>query len=62
MDMSRKSGRPFGFAGTDVVQGAASRWSTALLFATSWISGLVFAAYIVAFFGGVLLAGAAETT
>jgi Predicted membrane protein (DUF2306). len=60
MDMSRKSGRPFGFAGTDVVQGAASRWSTALLFATSWISGLVFAAYIVAFFGDVLLAGTGE--
>lgn len=60
MDMSRKSGRPFGSAGTDVVQGFASRWSAALLFTTSWISGLVFAAYIVAFFGGVLLAGAGE--
>lgn len=60
MDMSRKSGRPLGSAGTDVVQGAASRWSTALLFTTSWVSGLVFAAYIVAFFGGVLLAGAGE--
>ncbi|MBD9437227.1 DUF2306 domain-containing protein [Pseudoxanthomonas sp. PXM03] len=58
--MSRKSGRPFGSAGTDVVQGFASRWSAALLFTTSWISGLVFAAYIVAFFGGVLLAGAGE--
>lgn len=39
---------------------AASRWSTGLLVATSWISGVVFAAYIVAFFGGTLLAGAGQ--
>ena len=37
-----------------------SRLSTGLLFATSWISGVVFAAYIAAFFGGTLLAGAGE--
>lgn len=39
---------------------AVSRWGSGLLFATSWISGVVFAAYIAVFFGGTLLAGAGE--
>ncbi|WP_234843112.1 DUF2306 domain-containing protein [Sinorhizobium meliloti] len=40
--------------------GAALRWSARFLVAASWISGAIFAAYIVAFFGGVALGGAGE--
>ncbi|APO77044.1 hypothetical protein AM571_PA00158 (plasmid) [Rhizobium etli 8C-3] len=40
--------------------GAALRWSARLLVAASWISGAIFATYIIAFFGGVVLAGAGE--
>ncbi|UES60037.1 DUF2306 domain-containing protein (plasmid) [Roseibium aggregatum] len=40
--------------------GAALRWSARLLVAASWISGAIFATYILAFFGGVALGGAAE--
>lgn len=40
--------------------GAALRWSARLLVAASWISGAVFATYIIAFFGGVILAEAGD--
>lgn len=36
----------------------ALRWSARLLVAASWISGAIFAAYIISFFGGVALGGA----
>jgi len=38
----------------------ALRWVTRLLVTTAWIGGAVFAAYIVAFFGGALFGGAGE--
>jgi len=37
----------------------ALRWSARLLVVVSWIGGAIFAAYIVAFFGGMALGGAA---
>jgi hypothetical protein len=40
--------------------GAALRWSARLLVAASWISGAIFAIYIIAFFGGTALSGAGE--
>lgn len=40
--------------------GAALRWSARLLVAASWISGAIFATYIIAFFGGAALSGAGE--
>jgi len=39
---------------------AALRWSARLLFAASWIGGIVFAAYILLFFGGTLIGGAGQ--
>lgn len=36
------------------------RWSGRLLVAATWISGAIFAVYILAFFGGVAFRGAAE--
>lgn len=36
---------------------AAMRWSARLLVAVTWVSGVIFAAYIVAFFGGVAVRG-----
>ena len=39
---------------------AALRWSIRLLMAASWASGAIFAAYILAFFGGVALNGASQ--
>lgn len=35
----------------------AASWSAGLLVAMSWLSGVVFAAYIVAFFGGTVIGG-----
>ena len=40
--------------------GAALRWNARLLVAASWISGAIFATYIIAFFGGVALGGSGE--
>ena len=40
--------------------GAALHWSARLLVATTWIAGVVFAAYIVVFFGGLALSGSGE--
>lgn len=57
--MSMVPNAPHAMAGHGAAH-AASRLSTGLLLATSWISGVVFAAYIVAFFGGTLLAGAGQ--
>lgn len=37
----------------------AASWSAVLLVAVSWLSGVIFAAYIVAFFGGTLVGGEA---
>lgn len=37
--------------------GIVLRWSVWLLVAASWVSGAIFAAYILAFFGGVALKG-----
>ena len=45
---------------SDGSRGAALRWSARLLVAASWISGAVFATYIIAFFGGVIFAGAGD--
>ncbi|CCV13954.1 hypothetical protein MESS4_610061 [Mesorhizobium sp. STM 4661] len=53
--VGRQAARPAGGP-----HGAALRWSARLLVAASWISGAIFAAYIIAFFGGVALAGAGE--
>lgn len=39
---------------------AALRWSARLLVVACWVGGIVFAAYIVAFFGGTLAGGAGE--
>lgn len=39
---------------------AAVRWSAGLLFAASWVGGIVFAAYILLFFGGTLIGGAGQ--
>lgn len=40
--------------------GTARRWSAGALIAVSWISGAIFATYIVVFFGGALAAGMGE--
>jgi uncharacterized membrane protein YqaE (UPF0057 family) len=40
--------------------GPVLRWSARVLVATTWISGAIFAVYIIAFFGGVLLGGSGE--
>lgn len=39
---------------------AVLRWSGRVLVAATWVSGAIFAIYILAFFGGVALRGAAE--
>lgn len=39
--------------------GLAASWSARLLAAVSWLSGVIFAAYIIAFFGGTLVGGEA---
>jgi len=39
--------------------GAALRWSGLLLVAASWVSGAIFGAYILLFFGGLAVAGTA---
>jgi hypothetical protein len=44
----------------DGIRAVALRWSARLLVASSWISGAIFAAYIISFFGGVALGGAGE--
>ncbi|WP_025293146.1 DUF2306 domain-containing protein [Sphingomonas sanxanigenens] len=47
-------------ASGNVLPGIALRWSGLMLVAVSWISGAIFAAYIIAFFGGAALGGAGE--
>ncbi|HTG37652.1 DUF2306 domain-containing protein [Sphingomonas sp.] len=47
-------------AGRSSPPAGALAWSARLLVATSWISGAIFAAYILAFFGGTAAAGLAE--
>ncbi|MEI9851112.1 MAG: DUF2306 domain-containing protein [Sphingomonas sp.] len=42
------------------IGGALLRWSAVLLAAAAWVSAALFGAYILAFFGGVALAGAPE--
>ncbi|MBB3236906.1 DUF2306 domain-containing protein [Phyllobacterium endophyticum] len=54
----KREGRPAEPSGGS--HGAALRWSARLLVAASWISGAIFAIYIIAFFGGVIVAGAGE--
>lgn len=46
--------------GGNSLDSAMVRWSARLLVAASWISGAIFGAYIVGFFGGSALAGAGE--
>lgn len=58
LDSSDLGGAPGGPMGR--LSAASLRWSGRLLVAVTWLSGAIFAAYIVAFFGGVAIRGAAE--
>lgn len=42
------------------LSGAVLRWSALLLVSVSWVSGAIFAAYIIAFFGGAMIDGASQ--
>jgi len=46
--------------GDRALSAAALRWSGRLLVATTWVSGAIFAVYILAFFGGSAIRGMAE--
>ncbi|MGF7149011.1 hypothetical protein FHS96_002653 [Sphingomonas zeicaulis] len=45
-------------AAAGTLSALALRWSARCLMATSWVSGAIFAGYIITFFGGVALGGA----